>query len=236
MAEYAQNTSMGIGDSTEDAELERISEAERINARSELDGRKKTSSPSAPVSPTGGRKKSRKFSKELALRIVELASQGKSVNQISSDLGVSVYALNNWKGAQVGFKEAIQASRKVADELVVASLFQRAVGWQQPAIKIHYDKDQSRFVTYEYTERFPADTTACIFWLKNRQRTQWSDSYDYNGDIKATVGTGEIEALASRLEQILKDTHASSATAAMDRSAEVAASPVTGLLPNEAPC
>lgn len=230
---------MGIGDdeagnTLNTGESVALTEAELIEERAGKDGRRKTSPHTSRSSPPGGRKKSRKFSRELALRIVELAAQGKTVAQISEDLGVGVYALNNWKGAQAGFKEAVHASRKVADELVVASLFQRAVGWQQPAIKIHYDKEESRFVTYEYTERFPADTTACIFWLKNRQRTQWADVYDYSGEVKASVGTGEIEALASRLEQIFKDTHANQTSQRLDSVVEATAATATGLLSDEA--
>lgn len=185
-----------------------------------------TLSPARPR--TGGRKKSPRFSRELALRIVELASRGRTVHQISADLGVSVYALNNWRGAQAGFKEAVEASRKVADELIVASLFQRAVGWKQPAVKIVYDKERSAFQVYEYTEHFPADTAACVFWLKNRQRALWSDGFEYSGDVTARVSTGEIEALASRLEIILRDTqHGREASVAHGNAVTSATAAVT---------
>lgn len=142
----------------------------------------------------------------LAKRIVALAAEGKSAREISQDIGVSIATLNNWKGAKASLAEAVDSARRVADELVVASLFRRAVGYSHPAVKMFYDKDRG-IVSQEYTEHYAPDTTACIFWLKNRQRTLWSDETVLSGAINATIASGEIEALASRLESILRDTH-----------------------------
>ncbi len=37
-------------------------------------------------------------------------------------------------------------------------------------------------------KHYPPDTTACIFWLKNRQRDKWRDRLDHehSGEVKIT--------------------------------------------------
>lgn len=163
-----------------------------------------------PAPPPAKRKHKQRIRLDasLAKRIVTLASEGKSAREISEDIGVSVATLNNWKGAKETLRSAVEASRRVADELVVSALFRRAVGYSHPAVKMFYDKERG-IVTEHYTEHYPPDTTACMFWLKNRQRMLWQDAHELTGTFKTTIQTGEIETLASRLEQILRDTNGS---------------------------
>ena len=47
-------------------------------------------------------------------------------------------------------------------------------------------------------EKTPPDTTACIFWLKNRQPDKWRDKQDMNIDAKGiniVVGSDEDKEL-----------------------------------------
>lgn len=176
--------------------------------------------PSPPQTPKRKRGGQSRFTSQLAKRVYDLAVKGLTAEQISRDIGVSVHALNNWKGAQAHFAEAVKTGRRVADELVVASLFQRATGYSHPAVKVFYCKERG-IVTHEYTEHYAPDTTACIFWLKNRMRSKWSDATEFHGSMAATIQTGEIEALATRLEQILRDTNGSNSTIGNDSVAAV---------------
>jgi hypothetical protein len=34
-----------------------------------------------------------------------------------------------------------------------------------------------------YTEHYPPDTTACIFWPKNRRRDKWRDKHEIEHDV-----------------------------------------------------
>ena len=38
-----------------------------------------------------------------------------------------------------------------------------------------------------YTEHYPPDTTACIFWLKNRQKAAWRDRQEVEHSGKVSL-------------------------------------------------
>jgi hypothetical protein len=85
--------------------------------------------------------------------------------------GVSVRTVSAWKTRHVDFLQALKAGKTEADDCVKRALYHRAVGYSHKVEKpMVIDKDL-RIVTY--TERMAPDTTACIFWLKNRRPDEW---------------------------------------------------------------
>lgn len=66
----------------------------------------------------------------------------------------------------------------MADDLVEASLFSRAVGYSHPDEKLYLiDNKIERAKT---TKHYAPDTTAAIFWLKNRQPDKWRENYQFD--------------------------------------------------------
>lgn len=63
----------------------------------------------------------------------------------------------------------------MADDRVERSLYQRAVGYQADAVKIFMPAGAAEPVYAPYRENVQPDTTAAIFWLKNRRKEQWRD-------------------------------------------------------------
>lgn len=122
-----------------------------------------------------------KFSEALAHRICELAGQGKTDQEIADETGISRQTLFNWRGKYKTFDEAMAAGKSIADGLVEASLFQRACGYSHPAVKIFYNSKDGSIVKEEYIERYPPDTVAAIFWLKNRNPKRWKDRREITG-------------------------------------------------------
>lgn len=114
----------------------------------------------------------------IAARIIALAEQGKTDAQIAYEIGVSLSALSNWKAKHEDFKGALKDAKWVADELVEASLFQRAVGYSHRATKFFFDAKNGKVISQPYIEHHAPDTTACIFWLKNRQPEAWRDRHE----------------------------------------------------------
>lgn len=106
-------------------------------------------------------------------RAKKLCMLGFTNEQLALAFDVSVSSIDMWIRVYEEFSRAIKEGREVADHEVVKSLYQRAVGYSHPEDKILVvDKAVEVVPT---TKHYPPDTTACIFWLKNRQRANWKD-------------------------------------------------------------
>ena len=104
--------------------------------------------------------------------------------ELAGAFGVCETTINAWKLAHQEFSEALKAGKMFADANVASSLFNRAMGYSHPAQKIF--NDQGSAMVVDYIERYPPDTTACIFWLKNRQRDKWRDRQDIEQNLRVT--------------------------------------------------
>lgn len=86
---------------------------------------------------------------------------------------VSETTINNWKNEHPEFLESIKEGKQIADSNVAKSLYQRANGYEHP--EVHVSNYQGEITLTPLTKRYPPDTTAGIFWLKNRQSGKWRD-------------------------------------------------------------
>lgn len=123
------------------------------------------------ANPTG---RPTKFDPEYVEQAYKLALLGATDKQIADFFDVTEKTLNNWKHEYPDFLQSLKAGKLSADGKVASSLFHRANGYSHPAVKIHWDKDGTEYRA-DFTERYPPDTTAAIFWLKNRQPALWRD-------------------------------------------------------------
>ena len=97
-------------------------------------------------------------------------------------LDVTEQTVNNWKIAHPDFFEALKNGKKVADNQVIDSLFKRANGYEYDEttqergyayIDGEKQYDDNMGVTKIVTKHYPADVTACIYWLINRIPEDW---------------------------------------------------------------
>jgi hypothetical protein len=96
--------------------------------------------------------------------------------EIADFFNVSLRTIANWQTQHPEFRDAIKLGKVEADHRVERSLYNRAVGYSYDAVKIFCGKDGVAKV--EYREHMPPDTTACVFWLKNRRPEQWREKSD----------------------------------------------------------
>lgn len=106
----------------------------------------------------------------------KLALLGATDKEIADFFEVSDRTLYRWKNDSAEFCQALKAGKEVADDRVERSLYHRAVGYTYSAVKIF--QHQGVPVEVPYDEHIPPDTTACIFWLKNRKPGEWRDKQD----------------------------------------------------------
>jgi len=89
---------------------------------------------------------------------------------------INVDTINQWMKVHPKFSDSVKRGRIYADQKVSLSLFQKATGYKKSVTKVF--QFQGSAVQAEYREYFPPDTTAAIFWLKNRRPTTWRDRHN----------------------------------------------------------
>lgn len=127
------------------------------------------------------------FRQEYVAQAEKLAMLGATDAEVADFFGVDVRTIFRWKHAHADFCQSLKAGKDKADERVVRSLYHRAIGYEQEAVKIFMPAGASAPVYAEYVEKVAPDTTAAIFWLKNRQPEEWRDKREIEGSIGLTV-------------------------------------------------
>ncbi|WP_420154868.1 terminase [Siphonobacter sp.] len=102
--------------------------------------------------------------------------------QLASYFEVTGRTINNWKAEHPSFFQSLKRGKLIADARVAESLFERAIGYSHPDLDIKVI--DGRIVKTEITKHYPPDTTAAIFWLKNRQKALWRDKVDVESNVK----------------------------------------------------
>lgn len=114
-----------------------------------------------------------------------LAESGYTNDQIAEALGVSRQTVHNWRGRSPDFLYALKKGKDFADEIVEASLFERAIGYSHPEEKVF--NSYGKIITHTVTKHHPPDTLAQIFWLKNRRPHLWRDRQELDLDSEKQI-------------------------------------------------
>ena len=135
------------------------------------------------------------FRKTFVKRAYDYALLGATDKQMAELFGVTEQTLNNWKHRHIGFFESLKRGKAEADAVIAASLFHRAKGYEHEAVKIMQFEGQS--YEHKFIEHYPPDTTAAIFWLKNRQPDYWRDKtqHEHSGKDGGPIETREANEL-----------------------------------------
>lgn len=143
---------------------------------------------------------------EQARKICEL---GATDQEIADFFEVDVRTVYRWKHDHDEFCQALKAGKDVADERVERSLYQKAIGYEQDEVKIFMPGGASEPVYAPFRAKIAPDTTAAIFWLKNRRSQEWRD-------VKAQELSGPngspISVQAQKAEWTIVDTGAEGGT------------------------
>lgn len=105
------------------------------------------------------------------------ARQGLTNEQIATNIGIGRTTLYEWSQKEPNIANAIKKGKEVVDFEVENALLKRALGYTMTITEQKVD----RFGDVHDTKRdvhIPGDTTAQIFWLKNRMTRQWRDKVE----------------------------------------------------------
>lgn len=120
-----------------------------------------------------------KYQPDYAEKAKKLCLLGATDDQLADFLEVDVRTIYRWKHDHAEFCDALRAGKEEADARVVRSLYQRAVGYEQDDVKIFMPAGASNPVYAPFTAKIAPDTTAAIFWLKNRNPGEWRDKREH---------------------------------------------------------
>jgi hypothetical protein len=133
----------------------------------------------------GGRPSS--FKPEYVEQARKLTQLGATDREVAEFFDVAESTVSLWKNTHPEFSEALKLGKEASDNRVEKSLYRRAVGYSYDAEKIFTYEGEP--VRVPYVEHVPPDTTACIFWLKNRRRDEWRDRVDATAKVVRDVVT-----------------------------------------------
>jgi hypothetical protein len=112
---------------------------------------------------------------DLARRVAML---GATNDDLAGILGVCRRTIGNWLQDYPEFKKAVEEGKLDADAKVAEKLYQRATGYERPAVRFFASPEGPKGM--EYTYHHPPDTAAAIFWLRNRRRADWRERVEHH--------------------------------------------------------
>lgn len=126
------------------------------------------------------------------LKLEAWARDGLTDEQISGNAGINPATLYDWKKKHPKISEALKKGKEVVDVQVENALLKRALGYSYREIKTE-EVPEGEKVTITTKEVVP-DTTAQIFWLKNRRPDKWRDKRDveHSGQIEGVTIINDV--------------------------------------------
>ena len=148
------------------------------------------------------------ITEEGLLKIEGWARDGLVDKQIAHNIGVTEQTLNNWKKKYPSLFESLKRGKEVIDRQVENALLKRALGYEYEEVKIIVEKDEKgneKKRQEKVIKKVIPDTTAQIFWLKNRKPADWRDRKEtqLSGEIK-TKNNPFDELTADELRKLIK--------------------------------
>jgi hypothetical protein len=133
------------------------------------------------------------YTEETAEQAQKLCLMGATDMELADFFEVSVRTIHRWKNSHEEFCHALKVGKEIADDRVERSMYQKAVGYafvEQQAFRVKVPEGGEKVEVVDVERHAPADTTAGIFWLKNRRKDDWRDKVDHELTGK---GGGPIE-------------------------------------------
>ncbi len=127
---------------------------------------------------------------EGLLKIEGWARDGLTDEQIAENIGIGYSTLQTWKAKYQDIRDTLKKGKEVVDRQVENALLKRALGYKYTEITREPGVDPETgetglVVTKAVVKEVVPDTTAQIFWLKNRMHDAWRDkkNIEMSGEV-----------------------------------------------------
>lgn len=107
-------------------------------------------------------------------RLEGWARDGLTDEQLAAKMGISPSTLYDWKKKFPQLSESLKKGKEVVDIEVENALLKRALGYTYTERRMEESEKEGVKVIETVKHALP-DTTAQIFWLKNRRSDKWRD-------------------------------------------------------------
>lgn len=140
------------------------------------------------------------FIKPNLNKIEEWAASGLTDKDIAKNIGIglSTFYKHKANADNVEFLDALKRSKAIADEIVENALYKRAIGGTVDETIEELDDNGNVLRRRVVKKQIPGDTTAQIFWLKNRKSDVWRDKHEFDasvlGGVEITLNVRGIDA------------------------------------------
>lgn len=114
-----------------------------------------------------------KYKPEYAAQASKLCGLGATDAQMADFFEVSISTINLWKVKHPEFSESLTVPKDMANARVEQSLYRRAMGYEHDEVDIRVVNGE--IVETPIRKYYPPDSTAMIFWLKNRDQENWRE-------------------------------------------------------------
>lgn len=106
------------------------------------------------------------------------AMSGLTDEQIAMNLDIGTSTLHEYKKKYPEFLDSIKKGKDIADAQVVNALFKTATGFS------YYEETTNAVGDVVSVQKYAKpNTTAQIFWLKNRQSDKWRDKTEVKAEV-----------------------------------------------------
>lgn len=119
---------------------------------------------------------------EGLLKLEGWARDGLTDEQIAKNMGVRTSTLYDWKKKYSEISESLKKGKEVVDRAVENALLKKALGYSYTETTREL-VETKMIVTKEVVKEVQPDTTAQIFWLKNRRPDIWRDRKDLEAKV-----------------------------------------------------
>ncbi len=139
-----------------------------------------------------------KYKPEYVAQAKKLCALGATDAELADFFEVAVSTIALWKVEHPEFSDALKLGKDVSDSRVEQKLYQRAMGYECDEVDIRVvDKE---IIQTPIRRIYPPDTTAAIFWLKNRKPKEWRETKAV--ELTGADG-GPVRVIATNLDESL---------------------------------